>query len=306
MKRLSIILVILCGCTAEPAPDASVTFRGVRARSRASEATVSEFHYLTYDYVLGSWVGELGGYAVADNASPGIFFPSDASRVYWPEGKTYSFYAVSYNANVPVDENDVEFGSAMMIYSSGTNAILTIKNPGHNVDWLAAKVIRQAKIDGIPLAFRHICAKISSLNFDMAAYREWIENRELDLPGINVLWCTLTDVNEQTFIYSSSAETMFNRESWNYVSSPALPLVVEELPFYAFPGRHTLALRVQTVDVYGNQRIDDRVLSGEVELAMGADCELNIRINPYDRDLTIEVVTGIAAWQSGESGTVNE
>ena len=63
---------------------------------------------------------------------------------------------------------------------------------------------------------------------------------------------------------------------------------------------------METVDRTGAQRIDDRVLAGEVLLPMGADCGLNVRINPDDRDLTIEVVAGIAAWQYGGSGIVNE
>ena len=117
MRRLSLILVILCGCSAESVPDAPVVFRGTKAGIPTDEAAVPEFHYLTYDYMLGSWVGELGGHAVPDSGSPGSYVPSDATRVYWPEGKTYSFYAVSYNSNQPVSGADVEFGSAVMIFS---------------------------------------------------------------------------------------------------------------------------------------------------------------------------------------------
>ena len=306
MRRLSLILVILCGCSAESVPDAPVVFRGTKAGIPTDEAAVPEFHYLTYDYMLGSWVGELGGHAVPDSGSPGSYVPSDATRVYWPEGKTYSFYAVSYNSNQPVSGADVEFGSAVMIFSSATNAVLTVKNPNHNVDWLAAKNIRQSKINGIPLVFKHVCSKISSLDFDMSAYWEWLGERELDIASINVVWVSLTDADEQTFIYSGTAGSMFNRESWDYSGSPGHTLDDGALPYFAFPGRHTLSLRVQTLDASGNQCIDDRVLSGVVDLEMGADCSLAVRINPDDRPLSISVVTGIAPWQSGGSGIVNE
>lgn len=304
MKRILIILLALCGCAREPVKEAPFVFRGTKAGN--SNTSVSDFHYLTYDYVLGSWVGELGALAVPDAGTPGLFVPADATRVYWPEGKTYSFYAVGYNAAQTVDESDVEFGSSMMLYSSGTSAILIVRNPGHNVDWLAAKAVRLGKTDGIPLAFRHICARISNISLDLSAYYEWLQARELDIVDIRMVHCTLTDAEEQTFIYSSSSESMFNRESWDYMSSPARMLDPENLPYFAFPGRHKLEMRVQTVDRTGAQRIDDRVLSGEVSLPMGSDCELSVRINPDDRNLTIEVVAGIAAWQSGGSGIVNE
>ena len=305
MKRILIILLALCGCAKEPVKEnVPLVFRGTKAGDPA--ATLSKFHYLTYDYVLGSWVGELGALAVPDAGTPGLFVPADATRVYWPEGKTYSFYAVGYNEALPVDESDVEFGSSMMIYSSGTSAVLVIRNPGHNVDWLAAKNVSLGKTDGIPLAFRHICAKISNISLDLSAYEEWLQARELDISDIKMVYCTLTDAEEQSFVYSSSSGSMFNRESWDYLSSPARTLDPDNLPYFAFPGKHKLEMRVQTVDGSGAQRIDDRVLAGEVSLPMGADCELSVRINPDDRDLTIEVVAGIAAWQSGGSGIVNE
>ena len=304
MKRYIIILLALCGCAKEPVIETPLLFMGTKAGDTV--APLSEFHYLAYDYVLGSWVGELGALAVPDALTPGIYVPEDATRVYWPEGKTYSFYAVGYNAMLPVDESDVEFGSSMMIYSSGTSAVLVVRNPGHNVDWLAAKNVRLGKTDGIPLSFRHICAKISDISLDLSAYNEWLQARELDIVAVRMVYCTLTDAEEQTFIYSSSSENMFNRESWDYLSSPARPLDPENLPYFAFPGKHKIEMRVQTVDRTGAQRIDDRVLAGEVLLPMGADCGLNVRINPDDRDLTIEVVAGIAAWQNRGSGIVNE
>ena len=121
-----------------------------------------------------------------------------------------------------------------------------------------------------------------------------------------MVYCTLTDAEEQTFIYSADEGTLFNKSSWDYTASPARTLDADKLPYYAFPGRHILELRIQTLDSEGIQRIDDRVLAGEVSLPMGADCELNIHINPHDRDLEIKVIAGIAAWQSGDVGIVNE
>lgn len=327
MKKLSILLMLLCGCssglrdvTGLPGDEGEVqvAFRGTKSPGEMGDADMSGFRYLTYDHNLGSWSGEFGGEAVRTGGPQGPFFPADASRVYWPEGKIYSFFAVGYNENVSVEKRDVEFGNSYTMYSSGTSAILTLKNPGHNVDWLAAKAPRQEKINGIPLNFRHVCARVGRLTFDLSAYREWFESRELDIVEIKMLSCTLTDVDEQNYIFSSSAETLFNKESWDYRGSATRALDGERLlgladngcsyarNYYAFPGIHVLSMRIQALDSGGNQRIDDRTLSAEVMLPMGADCELNIRVNPYDRDLTIEVATGIAHWQSGGVGSVNE
>ena len=306
MKRLLLIMLVLCSCSKEATLETPIVFTGTKAGETGNAARLSEFHYLTYDYVLGSWVGELGSLAVPGGSSSGLFVPADASRVYWPEGKTYSFYAVGYNADVVVEDSDVEFGSSLMMYSSGTSAVLMIRNPGHNVDWLAAKNVHLGKTDGIPLLFKHICAKIGSITLDLSAYEAWLAERELDIAEEKVVYCTLTDAEEQTFIYSADEGTLFNKSSWDYTASPARTLDADKLPYYAFPGRHILELRIQTLDSEGIQRIDDRVLAGEVTLPMGTDCELNIHINPHDRDLEIKVIAGIAAWQSGDVGIVNE
>lgn len=321
------MLMLLCGCShavrempgipiAED-EEVQIGFGATKSPVFTGDADMSEFRYLTYDYSLGSWSGELGALAVK-GGTVGQFFPADASRVYWPEGKVYSFYAASYNEKVPVDDEDVEFGTAMMIYSSGTSAILLLKNPGHNVDWLAAKTLRQEKVAGIPLAFRHVCAKIGKLSFDLSGYKAWLDARELDIKEIRLLYCTITDSDEQTYIYSPVSETLFSRESWDYLASPERMLSGEhdlglsaggtsfDVAYYAFPGRHALSMRIQTIDAGGNQCIDDRVLGGEVSLPMGAECEISVRINPDDRELTLEIVTGLASWEYVGVGTVNQ
>ncbi|MBR5704050.1 MAG: hypothetical protein IKX45_07360 [Bacteroidales bacterium] len=327
MKRLSIMLLILCGCSPEPrlvpgiSVDAGYTrieFKRTKVSPVAGDAGMSEFHYLTYDYSLGSWSGELGGMAVRNGDVSDPFLPADASRVYWPEGKIYSFYAAGYNDALPVDEEDVEYGTAVMLYSSGTTSILNIKNQKHNVDWMAAKVLHQEKIDGIPLQFRHIFAKVSTLNFNLESYKAWIEERELDIADIVSLSCTLSDVDEQTYVFSPGAQTLFNRESFDYRASPAQEIAGRlnlnlsagessaEISYYAFPGKHMLTMHIQAVDVFGNQVVDDRVLSGEITLPMGADCNLDIVLNPDVRNLDISLGTSVAAWESGGSGNVIE
>ncbi len=327
MKKLSILLMLLCGCssglrdvTGLPGDEGEVqvAFRGTKSPGEMGDADMSGFRYLTYDHNLGSWSGEFGGEAVRTGGPQGPFFPADASRVYWPEGKIYSFFAVGYNENVSVEERDVEFGNSYTMYSSGTSAILTLKNPGHNVDWLAAKAPRQEKINGIPLNFRHVCARVGRLTFDLSAYREWFESRELDIVEIKMLSCTLTDVDEQNYIFSSSAGTLFNKEGWDYRGSTARALDGERFlglasngcsyarSYYAFPGIHVISVRIQALDIGGDQCIDDRTLSAEVTLPMGADCELRVSIPPDDRDLHIEVVNNVSDWISGDSGVVNQ
>ena len=122
---------------------------------------------------------------------------------------------------------------------------------------------------------------------------------------IKMVYCTLTDENEQTFIFSSSGDSIFNKESWDYRSCAARLVNGERLlglsnngcscetSYYAFPGQHTLSVKIQALDAMGNQRIDERIMHGEVTLPMGADCELNISIPPDDRDLTISVISNI-------------
>lgn len=326
MKRISLLLItFLCGCSSEywkapaPSPDGApvrVEFGGTKAG--AVDAGFTEFHYLTYDYALGSWSGELGGLAVRESSASATFLPSDATRVYWPEGRTYSFYAAGYNETPSVLESDVEFGSAMILYNSGTSAVLTLKNARHNVDWLAAKRIRQEKIDGIPLNFNHICARISKLTFDLSAYKRWIVERELDIADIVALYCTITDADQQTFIYSGENGKLFQKEFADYTLADEQKLCGRmtlnlqgggnsmSMDYYAFPGTHTLRARIQTVDADGNQVVDDRALSGMVDLPMGADCELIIRIDPLERNLGVFVSNAIAPWEEGGQGEVKE
>ena len=327
MKRFPILLLLLCGCTpAQEAVNGSddgvgdlpVGFVRTKTPLDAGDAVMTEFHYLTYDYGLGAWSGELGGLAQCGGDASALFLPADASRVYWPEGKIYSFYAAGYNENATVQEADVEFGTSMILYNSGTSAILTLKNPGHNVDWMAAKDLRQSKIAGIPLSFKHVCPRISGVVFDVSGYREWIEARELDVASIVSLWCTITDADEQTFIYSTGSGTLFARESQDYRSSPARgldgrrDLVMAEngtsftTAYYAFPGMHTFSMRVQLLDIGGNQVIDDRILSGDITLPMNSDCELTVTVNPWDRDLEIRTNVSLVAWELGGYGTVEE
>ena len=78
------------------------------------------------------------------------------------------------------------------------------------------------------------------------------------------------------------------------------------MDYYAFPGTHTLRARIQTVDADGNQVVDDRALSGMVDLLMGADCELIIRIDPLERNLEVFVSNAIAPWEEGGQGEVKE
>lgn len=313
------MLLLLCGCTSElsqvqdfPVDPGStrIEFKGSKAPEGSGDASISEFHYLTYDFNLGSWSGELGGTAARSDAS-GRFFPTDASRVYWPEGKIYSFYAAGYNDSLPVEEEEVEFGTAMMLYSSGTTATLNIKNPHHNVDWMAAKVLHQEKVDGIPLQFRHLCAKVSEISFDLQAYKAWIEEKELDITDIVSLGCTLSDADEQTYVFSSDSQTLFRRESSDYTESPAhgidgyrsLNLAAggssAGISYFAFPGRHRVTVHIRTVDARGVQVVDDRVLGGEVTLPMNSDCALNIVLTPDARDLDVEVISVIAGWEAG-------
>ncbi|MBP5567494.1 MAG: hypothetical protein J6X57_08440 [Bacteroidales bacterium] len=324
MKRLSILLFLLCACSSGlnddrdyPAVDepTRIEFRGAKNPESTGDASMSEFHYLTYDFNLGSWSGELGGTAVrSGNAGP--FLPADASRMYWPEGKIYSFYAAGYNDALQVGAEDVEFGTAMMLYSSGTTAVLNIKNPHHNVDWMAAKVLHLEKVDGIPLQFKHVCARVSELSFNLEAYKAWIEEKELDIADIVLLSCTLSDVDEQTYVYASDNASLFKRESSDYTSSPShqidgsrrLNLTAggssAAISYFAFPGRHTITVHIQTVDSNGNQVVDDRVLSGEVNLPMNSDCALSIVINPNARDLEVGVITSAAGWEDGGTGRV--
>ena len=325
MKRLSILLFLLCACTSELHEDRNlpagkkptrIEFRGTANLENAGDASMSEFHYLTYDFNLGSWSGELGGMAVRGGNASGPFLPADASRMYWPEGKIYSFYAAGYNNTLPVEEEDVEFGTAMMLYSSGTTAVLNINNPHHNVDWMAAKVLHLEKVDGIPLQFRHVCAKVSELVFNLDAYKAWIEEKELDIADIVSLSCTLSDVEEQTFVYASDNGSLFKRESFDYTSSPSYQIEGRRslnlaaggssaaVSYFTFPGRHTITVHIQAVDAFGDQVVDDRVLSGEVNLPMNSDCALNIVVNPDSRDLDVGVIVGIAGWEDGGSGRV--
>ena len=327
MKKLPILLLLLSGCAPEPraVPDKLATvgevrigFGGTRAPISMGGASMSEFHYLTYDYSIGAWSGELGGVAEGSGDSSAPFWPADASRVYWPEGKSYSFYAAGYNEALAVPESAVEFGTAMTLYSSGTSAILNLKNPGHNVDWLAAKVVNQGKVAGIPLNFRHVCSRISRIIYDVSAYSEWIADRELDIADIVSLGCTLSDADEQTYIYSGNDGTLFKKESSDYTSSPEHPLdgtralnlwaggTSAELAFYAFPGVHRLSIHIQAVNAWGNQVVDDRVMSGDITLPMNADCELTVTLNPWDRALQLEVNTSLASWELGGSGIVEE
>jgi hypothetical protein len=325
MKRIPLLLLLMCGCSSEywnapaPSPDdgpVRLEFGGTKAG--AGDADLTEFHYLTYDYALGSWSGELGGRAVRESAGSPTFLPSDATRVYWPEGRTYSFYAAGYGDDASVTEQDVEFGTSMILYNSGTSAVLTIKNVRHNVDWLAAKLVRQGKIYGIPLKFNHICARISKLTFDLSAYRKWIEERELDIADVELMFFTITDADQQTFIYSNENGKLFQRESADYTMADAHSLEggrmlglysngsSSAVSFYAFPGVHSLRARVRTVDAHGNQVVDDRALSGTVTLPMGVDCELKIKIDPVDRALGVFVSNAIAPWENGGAGTVSE
>ncbi|MBR5924772.1 MAG: hypothetical protein IKZ60_04860 [Bacteroidales bacterium] len=318
MRRISILLsLFLCGCASEMI-QTPVAFGVSRAPLEMGDASMSEFHYLTYDYSLGSWSGELGGVAALEGNASSPFFPQDASRVYWPEGKVYSFYAAGFNDAVPVPEDDVEFGISYMMYSSGTTAVLNVRNPKHNVDWLAAKALNVEKTDGIPLTFKHIGAKISRITYDIADYRSWIEERELDITDIILAECTLTDVDEQTYIYSSDAGSVFRREYYDYSSSAARSFdgpgslhlsesgTSVEKSYYAFPGYHTLTVHVYAVDVMGNQVIDDRTICGELFLPMNKECELTIVVNPDCRDLEIRVNTSVCSWENGSIGTVSE
>ena len=148
MKRLSILLILLCGCspglrddTCGPEDDVRVVFGITKAPVGTGDADMTGFRYLTYDHVLGSWSGELGGEAVRSGGPQGPFLPADASRVYWPEGRTYSFYAAGYNDLVAVGEGDAEFGSAYTIYSSGDVTIdYTITAPDGSKCTLPAMV----------------------------------------------------------------------------------------------------------------------------------------------------------------------
>ena len=319
------MLILLCGCSSgyweapAPSPDSGpvrLEFGGTKAG--AGDAGFNEFHYLTYDYVLGSWSGELGGHAVRENASGSTFLPADATRVYWPEGKTYSFYAAGYSEESAVSDSDVEFGTAMILYNSGTTAVLTLKNVRHNVDWIAAKLVRQGKINGIPLTFNHVCSRISKLTFDLSAYKRWIEERELDIADAELMYLTITDADQQTFIYSTENGRLFQRESADYTMADAHSLSgrrmlnlrsggsSSELSYYAFAGVHSISARVRTVDAEGNQVVDDRALSGEVTLPMGVDCELMVRIDPDERDLEVVVNNVIAPWENGGEGKVCE
>ena len=324
MKRLSVALLILCSCASEPGQynpsvdPVPLKFGGTRSAAAVDDAGLTEFHYLTYDHETGNWSGEFGGLALPDDESPGTFLPADASRVYWPEGKNYSFYAAGYNSNVSVGEDDVEFGTSMMLYSSGTSALLVLKNPGHNVDWMAAKTLRQEKIRGIPLNFRHIAARVRTVSFDLSEYLDWIRDRELDIADIKLVTLDMTDADEQNYVFSPESGSLFTRQSYDYGSSASHMLMQDrmlglvrggdafDVSYYAFAGIHSIALRVQTVDESGRQVIDDRSFSASLTLPMGGDCEIRIKILPDDRDLHLEVTFGIEDWQSGGSGTVNE
>jgi len=299
--------------TDEPRP---LLFSASKAGAGGNDASMSEFHYLTYDHSLGSWSGELGSTAVLGNDS--FFYPSDAFKMYWPEGKTFSFYAVGFNESVAVPASSVEFGSAMMLYSSGASGLLRLLNPGHDVDWLAAKTLHQEKTSGVTLVFRHVMAHICRLRFDLSEYKTWVLENELDIEALEFLDCSLSDVEEQSFIFSSDDNALFRKEGWDYRTSPyrvldgnrSLDIFQEnacvDLSYYAFPGKHRLRIRLRLLDAGGNQVIDDRILSGELELTMGSDNELRIKIEPNDRPLDIQAVAILAGWDSQAEGTVSE
>jgi len=324
MKRLPVALLILCSCTAEPdgpvlsADPVPFEFGRTKAGSSADDARLPEFHYLTYDHVTGNWSGEFGGVAMPAPGSADVYLPADAARVYWPEGKVCSFYAAAYNEKVPVSEEDVEFGVSMVLYSSGTSALLVLKNPGHNVDWLVARNLRQGKIRGIPLNFVHTGARIGRVSFDLSEYRSWAERRELDFADIRLLSLTVSDADEQNYVFSASEGSLFNRDSYDYRASADHTLLTDRLlglwrggdsfetSYYAFAGSHKLKLHIQAIDAEGNQVVDDRSFEADATLPMGADCELRIKILPDDRDLQLDVLFGIASWEAGGEGTVSE
>ncbi len=326
MERPTILLMILllCGCDPSqvqvpghelPGDAPPLAFAVSKAGGAWPDAAMSEFHYLTYDYNLGSWSGELGGTAVLDEAR-GSFHPSDAMNIYWPEGKRYAFFAAGYNENLPVSPSVVEFGSGMMLYSSGSSALLSLRNPGHDVDWLAGKALQQASSEEVPLCFRHILSRISGLRFDLSDYKAWMREKELETLRIESMGCSLSDVDEQVFIFTMDDGNLFLKESWDYTAaalhtldgrrrldqtSGAVPV-----EYYAFPGTHCFRMRFCLLNRSGTQVVDDRMLSGNLTLPMGSDCELRIKIVPDDGPLCIEVAASLPGWNQGGEGTVSE
>jgi len=326
MKRQAILLLLLFGgCDPPMMPGTAqqpreelypFVFAASKAAPGDSDAAMSEFHYLTYDHALGCWSGELGGTAVLEE--DGLFRPADAIWTYWPEGKIYSFFAVGHNEKQPVPSSSVEFGSSVMLYGSGSSALLQLRNPSHDVDWLAAQAFRQQKRSGVSLEFRHVTAHIGKLSFDLSEYRNWVREKELDISALESLGCTLSDADEQSFIFSANNSALFKKESWDYGSSPGKTLdgrrslaimqgsCSAEVSYYAFPGIHRLTMHLRLLDGSGRQVVDDRELSGSLTLPMGSDCELRIKLKPNDRSLDVEVLAGLPGWDSSKEGTVSE
>ena len=324
MKRPAILLLLMGACNpaqmqdpgSQPRGDRPLEFAISKAGQGQDEASMSEFNYLTYDFNLGSWSGVMGSTAIC--SEDGKFRPSDAGVLYWPEGKTFSFFAVGYNENVPVPASAVEFGSGMMLYGSGSSGLLSLKNPGHDVDWLAAKSLYRSASESVSLQFRHVCARISRLRFDLTDYRDWIHARELDVASIESMGCSLSDADEQVFVFSTDATSLFRKESWDYTSSASRSLdgrrnlglasgsCCVDLSYYAFPGLHRIQMRLRLRGSGGLPVIDDRQLSGEVLLPMGCDCELTIKVNPDDRPLDVRLSAVLPGWDQGGNGNVLE
>lgn len=272
------------------------------------------FSYAVYDESFRAWTSELGSRAVRSDGTDPDYFPYDASRTYWPEGHVYSFFAAGCDAVEPGE-------GACSFIRDGENVALELFNPDHDRDFLAARALNRSKVSGVSMEFRHVGAKLSSLNIKPDAWLAWLDSRELGtVADLIITSVKISDAESQEYRFSRTGTALFTEESFDYGSSPdvvagalsgcsaGLRTKGTSLPvnYHTFPGRHRLSISFHAVTYSGAAVLGEKTLSGYFTIGQGESASVDVTLDPVNDTLEISLAFDVAAWENGGAGQVYE
>ena len=92
---------------------------------------------------------------------------------------------------------------------SDGSASLTVRNPHHFIDFVAASSPDNGAKEAVPLTFTHVMSRVESVAIDWRAYWNWVQERTVDIGGLYVTSIEFGDGTEAAFTFAENGSGTF-------------------------------------------------------------------------------------------------
>ncbi len=103
---------------------------------------------------------------------------------------------------------------------SDGRAVLTVRNPHHFIDFVAASSPDNGPREAVPMTFTHVMSRVEAVAIDWRAYWNWVQERTVDIGGVYITAIEFGDGTEASFTFSEDGSGTFIPQVADWTASP--------------------------------------------------------------------------------------